>query len=356
MPTLADLFAAQHHVVSRQQALARGFTDSGIAAQVRAGRWQRLHQGIYSTRTGPATPSARQWAALLAGGAGAVLSHETAGALYGLPLADRRVHICVPARRRVDAPAGVVVHRSRRLAESRHPGLVPPRTRLEVTVVDLVAGAVRGDAALGWAAAACQHRLTTAARLRAELTGRPTVPWRGLLLEALADIAAGAHSPLELHYLRRVERAHGLPTGRRQRAAVRAGRREWTDVLYEAYAVVIELDGRLGHDEPEEGWRDSRRDNATVLAGEVPLRYGWADVTGRPCNLAGEVAALLAARGWSGRPRKCGRSCTLYSAGLRHTSAGRSAASWPGDAAPAEAASGWARGDLNPHILSDTRT
>lgn len=33
----------------------------------------------------------------------------------------------------------------------------------------------------------------------------------------LSDVDTGAESPLELRHLRRVERAHGLPQGRRQR-------------------------------------------------------------------------------------------------------------------------------------------
>ncbi len=53
--------------------------------------------------------------------------------------------------------------------------------------------------------------------------------------------------------------------------------------------------------------RDSRRDNAALLDGEVTLRYGWADVTERSCLVAWEVAASSCARGWSGQPRRCPR-------------------------------------------------
>jgi len=308
---LANILEAQHHVLSRAQAAAHGLTDDAVAARLHARRWQRLHPGIYSTRTGPPTVAARNWAALLACGAGAVLSHQTAAALYGMPTSDSRSHVSVPADRHLSAPAGVVVHRSRRLAVSRHPVLTPPRTRVEATIVDLIGAAPSGEMALALVAQACQRRLTTAGRVRAELLGRRTVRWRAAVLAPLGDIAAGAHSLLELRYLRDVERRHRLPTGRRQRPSVGRRGREWTDVGYLGYATTVELDGRLGHDAPSEVWRDSRRDNAAVVAGEAPLRYGWAEVTMRPCAVAAEVALVLKARGWNGQPAKCGRSCAL---------------------------------------------
>ncbi len=37
---------------------------------------------------------------------------------------------------------------------------------------------------------------------------------------------------------------------------------------------------------------DMERDHGALLDGEVTLRYGWADVTGRPCRVALEVARL----------------------------------------------------------------
>ena len=71
----------QHGVVTRAQLLARGFTDHGIQAHVDAGRWQRLHEGVYVTYSGPPTQQARRIGALLACRGGAILSHETAGEL-----------------------------------------------------------------------------------------------------------------------------------------------------------------------------------------------------------------------------------------------------------------------------------
>ncbi len=88
----------------------------------------------------------------------------------------------------------------------------------------------------------------------------------------------------------------------------------WTTSMGRA-RLGVELDGVVAHP-PGERWRDFRRDNAGVVDGIVTLRYGWADVTGRPCEVAGQVAAVLRGRGWAGSVRPCGPSCAA-APGLR---------------------------------------
>ena len=41
------------------------------------------------------------------------------------------------------------------------------------------------------------------------MSARKKIRWRAPLEAMVADVAQGARSPLELEYLRRVERAHG---------------------------------------------------------------------------------------------------------------------------------------------------
>ena len=140
------------------------------------------------------------------------------------------------------------------------------------------------------------------------------VRWRAELSAALGLAADGVHSLLEFRYVTRVERPHGLPAGHRQHLVVRAGQRQYQDVTYREYGLVVELDGQAAHPAGSR-WRDVRRDNASTAVGQGTLRYGWADVTGRPCFVAGQVAGALAARGWTGAPRRCGRSCGLAGTG-----------------------------------------
>jgi len=122
--------------------------------------------------------------------------------------------------------------------------------------------AEHGDAdnAIAWLTKACQRRRTTPARLAEALGKRTRHRWRNLLEDALSDVAAGFESVLEYRYVRGVERPHGLPEARRQQVVILGGRRRRTDNDYEPFGVVVEPDGRLGH-EGEGVFRDRTRDN-----------------------------------------------------------------------------------------------
>jgi hypothetical protein len=182
--------------------------------------------------------------------------------------------------------------------------------RRALPVLDLADTARTFEEALGWACAACGGRLTTPQRIAEAITQRARLRYRTALLLALGDITGGAHTILEYRYLRDVERSHGLPAAEREVRVVRSGRSEYRDVLYRKYLVVVEADGRLAH--PAEGqWLDVRRDNAAAADGIITLRYGWSDVTSRPCAVAAEVGAALAQRGWPGQVMRCGPSCAL---------------------------------------------
>ena len=177
-------------------------------------------------------------------------------------------------------------------------------------MLDLAIGAASLDEALGWIFRACGSRKTTPDRLAAALALRDRMRWRTELGAALGLGAQGVHSLLEFRYVNRVERPHGLPAAARQYRVTRAGQRQYQDVTYQAYGVVVELDGRAAHP-VELRWRDIRRDNASAAEGQVTLRYGWADVTQRPCQVAAEVGAVLSGRGWDGWLRRCGPACLL---------------------------------------------
>lgn len=308
----------QSGVLSRAQARELGLSDAALRTRLRPGRWQRLAPGVYLAHSGPVPWLARVWAAHLYAGPDALLSHETAAALHGFAEQREPVHVTVPAGRKVRPQPGLVVHRARRLLDRRDGTVVPPRVTAAHAALDLADAAEDLTEALAAVARAVQREAATPAQLREALAQRPTVRWHAALQGALADLAAGAESPLELTYLRRVERAHRLPTGRRQRpvddlggtpggAAVGAQR---TDVAYEEFGTVVELDGAT-HFTPVAAWRDMARDNAATLRQERTLRYGYADVMGRPCEVAAQVAAVLTAAGWTGRPRRCGPGCPV---------------------------------------------
>lgn len=284
------------------------------------GWWQRLHYGVYATFSGPVPRTAALWAAVLRGGPQTVLSYHSAAELDHLidePAAW--IHLTVPHARRVSPIRGVQLHRSERVSAARHPALMPPRTRIEETVLDLAGAAPALDDACGWITRAVGRRLTTPGRLSTAAEQRERMRWRAELTEMLAADAAGAHSVLEYRYLRDVERPHGLPRGTRQALVRRGSRTEYRDVLYDGYGLIVELDGRLAHP-ADTRWRDIHRDNAAAADGLVTLRYGWADIRQRPCQAAAEVAAVLAHRGYR-EARPCAPGCLVLPAD-RHGLAG----------------------------------
>lgn len=267
-PSVADLIATlvadQEGVLSRPQALTAGMTSDEIRHRLRSGRWQRLMTGTYAAFTGPVSPEALAWAAVLYAGPGALASHGTAAWLCRLndePPAT--VHVTVPARRRVPAPAGVTVHLSRHATLRQHPARSLSQTTVEATVLDLLDTTRAAEAAVALVIRACQRRLTTAARLRRAAQGRRRLRWRRLLEEVLTEVADGVQSMLERRWLREVERPHGLPHGRRNQAEDTGRGRRYRDVDYEPWGVVVELDGRVAHPD-DERHRDMARDNSSL--------------------------------------------------------------------------------------------
>jgi len=273
---------------------------------VRVGRWQRVYYGVYASFTGEPARGAVLWAAVLRAGPQAILSHETAAELSGL--VDKRsklLHVTIPASQRVRPITGFVIHRSSRILEIRDPDL-PPRTMLEETLLDLAEDAASFDDVVSLVARAFQRHLTLPGLLLQRVEARTRLRWRAEIFQAIEDAASGVHSALEYRYLRDVERAHGLPVAERQARALQNGRVIYRDVLYRQYGVAVELDGQASHPAQQRA-RDNRRDNASASQGVFTLRYGWPDVTERPCETAAEVAAVLGLRGWAGPLRRCRR-------------------------------------------------
>jgi very-short-patch-repair endonuclease len=220
--------------------------------------------------------------ALLSVGSGAAWAFGTAQFAHGLMrTAPTTVELVVDAAIHVRPGLGIRVHRSR-YADQRVDELHWPwRTRFEETVLDL---AERGstDEVLALLGRAFFRGQTTEATLRSLLENRARHRRRRLLTDVLADVADGAQSAMEVRFLQDVERAHGLPRGRRQAPSV-AGRLRLHDVAYDEQRVLVELDGRLGH-VGEGRISDGRRDRRSAGQGWLTLRAFWIDVAGTPAR------------------------------------------------------------------------
>jgi hypothetical protein len=270
-----------------------------------------VHPGIYLDHTGEPTWVQRSWAAVLhawpaaLAGESALRSHEGPG-----KRADpTTVEVAVARSRTVLAPPGVRIRRIDRLDERAVWTLGPPRLRYDDAAIDVACRVTTDLEALRVLADVVQGRRSTAGRLAAELRARGRAPRRVWLTSVLADIAEGTCSVLELGYLARVVRPHGLPVGERQVRDGRGDRVAYRDVQHDD--LVVELDGRLGHDSARRRDADMERDLDAALVGKDTVRLGWGQVFDRACSTAAKVAALHAARGWAGSPRPCGDECGI---------------------------------------------
>ena len=271
--------------MARRQSTLAGIDPDTMRNRVRSGRWQRLQRGVYATFSGDPARETVLWAALLRAGPDAVLSHQTAAERHGLiDEPSSVISITVPASR---SPArtkisGLVIHRSDTVLRTRHPAMLPPCTRVEETVLDLIQVAASFDDAYAWICRAIGRRRTTADRIAVAMAARKKMRWRREISLALGDVEGGVLSVLEYRYVHRVERPHGLPAARRQ-ARIRQGTgNRYLDNLYEEYGVCVELDGTAAHPADEQ-WRDKRRDKANAVSGLVTLRLGLLDLGQRRC-------------------------------------------------------------------------
>jgi hypothetical protein len=201
------------------------------------------------------------------------------------------------------------------------PDRVIHRSRLQVTAARrlrrclaacprvLAQAAASAEDACGWITRGLGRRLTTQDRLTIALSRRQWVRFRAELSEVLSADFAGVHSLLEYRYVKWVEVPHGLPRGKRQVPAVRDGRREYRNVLYDEYSLIVEIDGRAAHP-GDARWNDIRRDNAAAGSGRMTLRYGWDDLRLHPCDVAEQVYRALS-RSAPVQARPCSPTCPV---------------------------------------------
>jgi hypothetical protein len=298
------LAVLQAGVVSREQALGHGLSRHVLRRLVDTGAWLPVTRGLFATTAAPPSWEGLAWGGLLVGGERARLGPQASGYLHELvPEPPDPIDILVPATRVVRAAGPWQFHRETPGARSPRTVGAPARLTVEDTVLDLCAVGPERDV-VSLVTSAVSARRTTAARLLRELRQRSRHSRRRLLRDILGDVAHGAESPIELRYLNDVERPHELPKGDRQQS--RLGLPYCSDVGYDAWELLVELDGRAGHDGVGR-FRDMRRDNRFAARDWLTLRYGWFDVVNRPCVVAFEVASVLVRRGWTGLPSRCPR-------------------------------------------------
>jgi hypothetical protein len=285
------LASRQHGVISHDQAVAAGFTDSAIRHRRSTGRLVTVHPRVYRLSGALDSPELRAMSAVLAGGADAVLSHTSAAALFRLPgFTIDPIVVTIPRRWRRPM-ARVRIEQS--LALPPHHGRLVggiPCTSLARTLFDLCGDVRSGRAERALDTALARRAVMLPALWRvfidlAERGRKGTVLMRQLLTARGPDYVPPA-SELEARF---IELAHqeGLPAPRRQ---VDLGDADsWigrVDFVFDEARVVVEVDSSEFHDGLLDRHNDAHRDRRLETDGWTVLRFRWRDVTDRPHDVA----------------------------------------------------------------------
>lgn len=286
---LAARAARQWGVVTHRQLLEVGFSASAIQRAVGAGRLHPRYRGVYAVGHPALSAEGRWLAAVLACGRGAVLSHRSAAALWGLR-PSARTAIEVTSRRHRTSPAGIELRRTARLDPSEvtaRSGI--PVTTVSRTLADLAAVLRPRDLERTLERAEAQQVLDVSTLLES-VTGRCGAVTVRRVLAAWQPVRT--RSELEIALLRLVQRS-GLP---RPEVNAQVGEFE-VDLLWRSARVVAEADSIAFHLTRAAMERDRRRDAVLARAGYRVLRFTDRQVRGRPDEVTDALAMAIGSSG-----------------------------------------------------------
>lgn len=290
---LAELANRQHGVVSiRQLTGPLGYSRNAVSRAAREGRLHRLHRGVYAVGHARLSDHGEALAGVLACGSGALLSHYSAGWLWGIAkVRPAPFHVTTSIWRTPKPPLHLhqslaLTHRDRALRE----GI--PVTSLPRTLLDLAA-TVRFDWLERMVERSEELRLFD---LRAveELLAR-TVGHHGhrRLRKAIALYAPSSftRSGLEKRFLELVLAA-GLPRPRMN--YVEEGFE--LDCYWPEYRFAVELDVFETHGTRAAFERDRKRQEDLLLTGITMTRVTGPRLECESDEVIRRVARLLAQR------------------------------------------------------------
>lgn len=287
--SIEAILRRQAGVISRKQARASGLSADQLHRQIAAGRWARVHPGVYLPTDRELTGEARVWAAWLWAGDPAIVSGLAAAWWHRLwPDPPSIVDITVPPHRCPRPRPGIRLRRRELDAGDRVGIRGLWVTNVPLTVLE--AAAALGDDGLELMDRALQRRvhLDTLHRAHSRNLGRRGSTTAGRLLKAAAD-RAGSAAERTLHAILRDARLTGWVIHYHL-----AGYE--IDLAFPEQRVAIEIDGWVWHHDVKAFQRDRQRQNAIVLAGWTILRFTWHDLTVRPGEVIAHIRAALASR------------------------------------------------------------
>jgi very-short-patch-repair endonuclease len=290
---IAQLAGRQHGVVHRRQLGTLGLGGNAIDNRLRRGRLHRLHPGVYAVGHAAITQEGRWMGAVLFCGSGAVLSHRSAAALWGLRGSSRRA-IEVTSGSKARSRAGIHRHFALLPADEVTVERGIPVTTAPRTIFDLAAtqGADVAESALRQSE---YLRLHDRLSLPVLLERYPRRKGAKAVRECLArrrETPGSPRSPLEEQFLPFLRR-HDLPLPRLNAWLNLGGRRFQVDCLWPAQRQIVELDGWQGHGTRSAFRNDRERDRRLRVAGYAITRLTWSQLEDEPSAIAGDLQVLL---------------------------------------------------------------
>ncbi len=249
-PRILGVMAAQHGLVTFQQARQFGLPDREMVRLVRAGSWTRLRRGVFcdsehwdAADVFRAQPLLRMRAAHLVVQRAHWFSHESAALVHDLPLPDARatpVHLTRPRVLGDRSKAGIVHHKAVFLPEQATVVDGLPVLDIARTACDLARGS-----GLTAGLAACDHALrrgVTRAELQ-KVRGQMRC-WRGATIVQVAiDLADPGAENFAESALRELVHSLGIGWPSTQFGLRAEGRTVYCDVRVGRH--VFEMDGRI---------------------------------------------------------------------------------------------------------------
>jgi hypothetical protein len=290
---IAALAERQLDLVGRAQLMAIGVSARAIELRVASGRLRRVLRGVYTVSRRPLSQDGWCMAAALYAGAGAVVSHRSAAALWGmLRGAPGRPEVTVPRERR---QTRAVRFHSGRIASDEITVLRDiPVTSVSRTVLDLATVSTPARVASAMAEAEVR-RLTDRLSLPDLLERYPGRPGVAVIKAILRDRQVGTsrtRSELEAVLLEFVDQI-GLPRPEMNVWLNVGGRWIEADCVWRKHRLLAELDGQATHLTATAFVRDRARDRAVVAAGWRCIRITWRHFQHEPRALEADLRALL---------------------------------------------------------------
>lgn len=294
--------AQQGGVIRRTQLLDHGVSAWALRRAVDERLLRRVAPGLFVTTGSSRNRTQELWIAHMALGPSSVVSHESAGRLWGL-------QGVLESRPTLTVPHGSNPRMSNlcRSYQSRHLGALDvtrlddlPMTTAARTVVDLAT--VSGSARLGSVLdSAHDERLASvsdvgAALLRVGVHGRPGIDRLIKLLDDRSDGAAQTQSKLERQLGKILAMADITDFTRQYPLPTDGSYRGWVDVYVALAKLIIEADGRRWHRRQADMLRDRDRDLRAAEHGLLTVRFMHEQLRDRPEECAERLTRVVASR------------------------------------------------------------